>query len=64
MHYSRMSSPPRAVFYEQTQRVGIILDRRGPMSAIFNYPLRYLDFFRYNKANKLKRGLVYDYWYP
>ena len=64
MHYSGVCFPPRAVFHDQIQRVEIILDRRGSISAIFNNPLRFLAFFRYNRANKLKRGLVYDYWYP
>ena len=64
MHYSGVYFPPRAVFHEQIQRAEIILDRREPISAIFNNPLRFLACFRYNRANKLKRGLVYDYWYP
>ncbi len=40
------------------------LERKAVSSAIFKYLLRYLVFFRYNEANKLKRGLAYDYWYP
>ena len=64
MHYSGVYFLPRAVFHDQIQQAEIILDGRGAISAIFNYPLRFLAFFRYNSANKLKRGLVYDYWYP
>lgn len=64
MHYSGVYFPPRAACSDQNQREEIILDRKEPMSVIFNNPLRYQAFFRYNNANKLKRGLVYDYWYP
>ena len=64
MQYSRIKCSARTALYEHIQPVEIILDRRGPISAIFNNPLRYQAFFRYNNANKLKRGLIYDYWYP
>ena len=64
MQYSRMKCSARTALYEHIQPVEIILDRRVSMSAIFNNPLRFLAFSRYNRANKLKRGLVYDYWYP
>ena len=64
MQYSRVKCSARTALYEHIQPVEIILDRRVSMSAIFNNPLRFLAFFRYNRANKLKRGLVYDYWYP
>lgn len=64
MQYSLINFPVRTAFSEQIQRAKIILDRRGSMSVIFKYPLQYQGFFSYNIASKLKRGLVYDYWYP